>query len=318
MTKNAPQKPLAPLILTPEDWQDYQLLDSGDGRKLEAVGGYRFIRPERQALWSPALGQEEWQGVDGEFISSADLKDTDSDGSDGSGGRWQLSPNLPPSWPVRYDGLVFDAMPTPFRHLGFFPEQSCHWRWCAGRIKAFEARHDRPLRLLNLFAYSGVASLHAAKAGAEVTHVDSSKKAIGQAFANRDRAGLEAAPIRFITEDARSFVKRELRRERSYDGIILDPPKYGRGTKGEVWRLDDDIAPLLCELDEILSPEADFAVLTCYAIRTSFLSLHGLMDDIFGKRGGAIDSGELAVAEASKRNLHIGQAIFSRWSSSAT
>ena len=301
-----------PMILTPEGWHDVHLLDSGHGRKLEQVGPYRFIRPEMQAIWPPALDETEWQKADGEFIASAANKSSDEDG-----GKWKLSPNLPPQWPVQYDGIGFMAMPTPFRHLGFFPEQSAHWQWCAERCRDFSRQHGRPPKVLNLFGYTGVASLHAAYNGAEVTHVDSSKKAIAQAFENRKQARLDDAPIRFITEDARSFVKREMRRDRFYDGVILDPPKYGRGVKGEVWRMEEDISPLLADIASILSDEACFVVLTSYAIRSSFLSLHHLMAhhmaDRMGNSGGNVTSGELAVKETNPRHFRIGQAIFARW-----
>lgn len=297
-----------PMIFTPEGWHNVHLLDSGHGRKLEQVGPYRFIRPEMQAIWPPALDETEWQQADGEFIASAANKTSDDEG-----GKWKLSPNLPPQWPVHYDGIGFMAMPTPFRHLGFFPEQSAHWQWCAERCRDFNRQHGRPPKVLNLFGYTGVASLHAAHNGAEVTHVDSSKKAIAQAFENRNQAGLDDAPIRFITEDARSFVKREVRRERFYDGVILDPPKYGRGVKGEVWRMEEDISPLLGDIASILSDEACFVVLTSYAIRSSFLSLHHLMAHHMTHRGGNITSGELAVQETTPRQFRIGQAIFTRW-----
>ena len=304
---------MTPLILTPEGWHDYQLLDSGFGRKLEQVGSYRFIRPEAQAIWPPALDEAAWSNPDGEFISSASGRQQD----DQDGGKWRLSAHLPQEWVVNYDGIAFNAMPTPFRHLGFFPEQSAHWQWCAGRIQNFFNRHNRAPKVLNLFGYTGVASLHAAMAGAEVTHVDSSKKAITQAFANRDLAGFQDKPIRFITEDARSFVKREIRRGNLYDGVILDPPKYGRGVKGEVWRMEEDILPLLIDISSIMSTEADFAVLTSYAIRSSFLSLHGALDTAFAGHMGEITSGELAALETSSRGYAIGQAIFARWQSNS-
>ncbi|XDZ65868.1 class I SAM-dependent methyltransferase [Alphaproteobacteria bacterium LSUCC0684] len=297
------------LILEAEDWKDYALLDSGDGRKLEQVGPYRFIRPEAQAIWAPSLSPDAWQSADGEFISSAAGRDRD----DSDAGKWKLSPSLPATWSVSYDGICFHAMPTPFRHLGFFPEQSAHWRWCADHITAFRQRHGRSPKVLNLFGYTGIASLHAAQAGAEVTHVDSSKKAITQAFENRDLAAMTTAPVRYITDDARQFVRREARRDRKYDGVVLDPPKYGRGAKGEIWRMEEDIAPLLADIHSILSDEAIFAVLTSYAIRSSFLSLHHVMDHVFGMRAGQVSSGELAVRETSPRAFRIGQAIFARW-----
>ena len=242
------------------------------------------------------------------FVSSASS-------DEGEGGKWKLDSSLPPSWEMRYDGLSFSAMPTPFRHYGFFPEQAVHWRWCAERIADYHTKTKTAPRILNLFGYTGVASLHAAMAGAEVVHVDSSKKAIAQAFANRDLSSLSDSPIRFITEDARRFVEREARRKRSYHGIILDPPKYGRGPKGEVWQWHRDLAPLLALLGDILSEDALFVVLTSYAIRSSFLSLHHALEStLTAQRGGSVESGELAIREENERKFRLGQAIFARWS----
>jgi 23S rRNA (cytosine1962-C5)-methyltransferase len=300
-----------PLLLEAEGWQDYHLLDSGDGRKLEQVGPYRFIRPEAQAIWPPALNAEIWEKADGEFISSAAGRDRE----DSDSGKWKLGANIPDTWIVQYEGLRFNAMPTPFRHLGFFPEQAAHWRWCEGMIKAHLARGRQPPKVLNLFGYTGVASLHAARAGAEVTHVDSSKKAISQAFANRDEAAMQDMPIRYITEDARRFVSREERRGRRYHGIILDPPKYGRGAKGEIWRTERDITSLLNDISAILEKDALFVVLTSYAIRSSFLSLHHAMDAAFSRHSGVVNSGELAVREMTNRQYRLSQAIFARWQS---
>ena len=183
-------------------------------------------------MWPPHLDEDAWANPDGAFFSSASGRQQD----DQDTGKWTLNPRLPEEWVISYDGIRFNAMPTPFRHLGFFPEQSAHWQWCANRIHNFIDNQGRAPKVMNLFGYTGVASLHAAMAGADVTHVDSSKKAIAQAFINRDEASFQDKPIRYITEDARSFVKREIRRGNQYDGVILDPPKYGRGVKGEVWR----------------------------------------------------------------------------------
>ena len=302
-------KAATPLMLEAQGWQDYRLLDSGGGRKLEQVGDFRFIRPEAQALWSPGRNAGEWAEADGEFLSSASGRSRE----DPDAGKWKLSPSLPKHWEMDYDGLPFLAMPTPFRHLGFFPEQSAHWNWCADLIGRHLEAGGEPPAVLNLFGYTGVASLHAARAGAEVTHVDSSKKAIAQAFANRDCAGMQDSPIRYITEDARRFVQREVRRGRKYHGVILDPPKYGRGAKGEVWRMEDDIAALLGDIKSLLAEKALFVVLTSYAIRSSFLSLHHLMESI-GVDGGSVESGELAVREETDRGYLLCQAIFARWS----
>ncbi len=303
----------SPHILTPEGWHDYQLLDSGHGRKLESVGGYRFIRPEPQAFWAPFLNDQEWQNPAGVFITGS--RDQDD------GGKWELDPALPDEWVISYEGVKFNAMPTPFRHFGFFPEQSSHWQWCDQLIRTRAATAQNRPNILNLFAYTGVASLHAARAGAEVTHVDSSKKAITQAFANRDIAQMQDAPIRFITEDVRRFVAREARRGKQYDGIILDPPKYGRGVKGEIWRMEDDILDLLTTIRSILSDQPLFIVLTSYAIRASFLSLHHIMADVMRGKGGMVTSGELAITETRPASTiadfseprQIGQANFARW-----
>ena len=311
MSKNSSpisMNPVAPLVLEAEGWEDYRLLDSGEGQKLEEVGGFRFIRPDAGAVWERSLPQEAWEEHHGMFVSSASS-------DEGEGGKWKLDSSLPPSWEMRYDGLSFSAMPTPFRHYGFFPEQAPHWHWCAERISDYRTKTKTAPRILNLFGYTGVASLHASMAGAEVVHVDSSKKAIAQAFANRDLSSLTDSPIRFITEDARRFVEREARRKRSYHGIILDPPKYGRGPKGEVWQWHRDLAPLLALLCDILSEDALFVVLTSYAIRSSFLSLHHALEaTLTAQRGGSVSSGELAIREENERKFRLGQAIFARWS----
>ncbi|MDA9189996.1 class I SAM-dependent methyltransferase [Alphaproteobacteria bacterium] len=296
--------------LYPNGWRDYHLIDSGNGQKLEQFGPYQFVRPEAQALWSPRLPQSDWDNADGHFLTSGQ----DSD----KGGSWQLVESLPESWQMQFEDIHFFAMPTAFRHLGFFPEQSVHWQWCAAKIKEFIKIHQRPPRLLNLFAYSGIASLHAAKAGAEVTHIDASKKAIQLAFDNRSLSKLENAPIRFITEDALQFVQRELRRNKTYDGIILDPPKYGRGPKNEIWQLHQDLPSLLKSCRHLLSDTPLFLVATIYAVRMSVISVHSAMADNLAGLGGQLASGEIAIIEnqqiSEKPPRAIGQAIYARWS----
>ena len=306
------QKRLA--LITSANWEDYELLDSGNLQKLERFGKYHFIRPEPQAMWQPRLNIKDWD-ADGIFTPSKNEHD------DSEAGGWQLSKKVPLSWEINYQSLRFLARPTPFRHLGFFPEQAAHWDWCANAVRAFTAKYNRPPRILNLFAYSGLASLHAAKAGATVTHLDASKKAVAQAFENRDLCGMQEAPIRFITDDATSFVDRELRRQKRYDGIILDPPKYGRGPKGEFWRIEDHLAPLLQKCSELLSEDALFMVLTIYAIRASSLAAHYTFFDLFDGMGGELESGELALQESSLKHANqkparfVSQANFARWQS---
>ena len=297
-------------LLTSADWHDYELLDSGDLKKLERFGDFRFIRPEPQAMWQPRLGANAWV-ADGVFRPDR----IDAENNDSSG--WHLSKNLPDRWQMRYQELRFLARPTPFRHLGFFPEQAAHWNWCAEKIQQFQQKQNRRPRILNLFAYSGLASLHAAAAGAEVTHVDASKKAIAQAFENRDTCGFQDAPIRFITDDASVFVAREIRRQRAYDGIIMDPPKYGRGPNGETWRIEEDLRPLLRQAADLLSREALFFVLTIYAIRASALAAHYALADVLKDQPGSIEAGELVIEESAVAGLdarrYVSQANFARW-----
>ena len=297
-----------PQLLFADDWQDYALLDSGNGQKLERFGSFTFVRPEPQAMWAPRRRETDWQAADGRFVASQGRGDDDEEA-----GGWTLSETLPSQWQVGYDGLRFLARPTPFRHLGFFPEQAPHWNWCASLIDGFIAWHGRAPRILNLFAYSGVASLHAARAGAEVAHVDASRKAIAQAFENRDEAGLEAAPIRFITEDAGRFVEREIRRGRTYDGILLDPPKYGRGPKGERWQIEADLMPLLRGCRDLMSETPLFLLLTIYAIRASSQAAHYALADMMAGAGGSVSSGELVSVEAGDNPRVVSQANFARW-----
>lgn len=288
-----------------DDWQDYALLDSGDGLKLERFGPYSFVRPEPQALWPKRLDEKIWAKAAGRFLASSDDPE--------KGGKWQLSSDLPDKWVMSYDNVKFYASPTPFRHLAFFPEQSGHWQFCAQKIKAFQAKHNRAPRMLNLFGYTGVASLHAAAAGAEVTHVDASKKAITQAFENRDLSGLQEARIRYITDDCMKFVAREIRRGNHYDGIILDPPKYGRGPKGEIWRLEEQLPELLSLCASLLSEDAIFMILTIYAIRTSTLATHSAVAEALSGRDGKITSGEVGIIETQNNPRAIGQALFVRY-----
>jgi len=290
--------------LCPSQWDDYALIDSGHGRKLERFGRFHFIRPEPQALWAPHFDASIWDKADGVFSPSGEEK-----------GQWKCAPHLPERWEMRFENLRFNALPTPFRHLGFFPEQSPHWQWTAHKIEKFIARYGRAPKILNLFAYSGLASLHAAQAGAEVTHIDASKKAIALAFENRGLSDMENAPIRFITEDAGRFVEKEVKRNKKYDGIMLDPPKYGRGPKGEIWQLNDDLPGLLAGCRHLLSDEALLFIVTIYAIRTSTNAIRSAIADLLEISHDALEAGELAIAENREQGRMIGQALYARWSS---
>ncbi|MGI4877815.1 MAG: class I SAM-dependent methyltransferase [Janthinobacterium lividum] len=280
-------------VLASEPWADYGLVDSGGGRKLERYGPHRFIRPEPQALWTPAA--DDWE-ADGEFVGGSEEE---------GGGRWSLAPAVPTAWPMARGPLRFRATNTPFRHLGFFPDMAVHWDWMAGRLRPGS-------EVLNLFGYTGVGTLACAVAGAAVTHLDASKKAISAAVENQRLSGLIDAPIRWIVDDAMKFMRREVRRGRRYDGIILDPPKYGRGPDGEVWELYGDLPELLGLARALLDPASAFLVLTVYAIRMSAVAIGELAREVLAGLGGTISAGEMAIREEARGRL-LPTAIFVRW-----
>lgn len=296
---------LTPRLLIADDWRDYRLLDSGHARKLERVGPYRVVRPEPQALWPPGLAAADWQ-ADAVFEA----------GEGEERGNWRRSGGMPDSWAMQYGDIPFIARCTPFRHLGFFPEQSVHWRRIAALVAARRAEREAAPTLLNLFGYSGLASLVAAAAGARVTHVDASKKAVGYAVENQQEAGLAERPIRWLVDDAVKFAQREVRRGRAYDGIIIDPPKYGRGPKGEIWRFHEDLPTLLAACRQLLSPEPLFVILTAYAVQLSFLALHHALGYHLAGLGGRLESGEMTLPEESTGRL-LPTAIFALWESGA-
>lgn len=296
----------APELLIADDWSDYRLLDSGNGGKLEQVGPYRFVRPEPQALWAPLRPAHDWDSADAIFAGSS--------GDDEDSGRWRFNRELPQSWTLKWDDISFVSRPTPFRHLAFFPEHSVHWRYARDYLNAH--RGPQP-EVLNLFGYTGLASLVCAKAGAKVTHVDASKKAIGFARDNQQAAGLGEAPIRWICDDALTFVKREIRRGRRYDGIILDPPKFGRGPDGETWRLETDLPELLDACQTLLRADPanrasakGFMIATVYAVRLSYLALAQTAQQMF--EGGEWQAGEMCLPHDGRREL-LPTAIFARW-----
>jgi 23S rRNA (cytosine1962-C5)-methyltransferase len=297
-----------PLTLRALPWDDYALIDCGGGKKLERYGRFTVVRPEPQCFWDQALGDEVWAAADAVF----DPTDEEDDG------RWRTSKPIPDTWPMRWGEVRFKARLTAFRHLAFFPEQAANWAWLDRRVRNLREAGDEPPRILNLFGYTGVASLVCAAAGAHVTHVDASKKSVGWARENADLSGLSDRPIRWLCEDARRYVQREARRGVRYDAIILDPPKYGRGPGGEVWRLFEDLAELTTNCARLLSDRADFLLLNAYAARISGLSLAHLLDDAVGGRGGAIDWGELALAQDGGAGARaIGLSFFARWRSGA-
>lgn len=298
-------------------WRDYELLDSGDGLKLERFGPYRFVRPEVQAMWQPALQQEQWRTADAIFQST----------SEESGGHWKVEKKMAERWemeaPLRLapfgeqmaaekdrGSLRFWAMTTPGRHLGVFPEGAAHWAWLSDLI----ASSGRPVRVLNLFGYTGLASLAAAGAGAAVTHVDASKKSVSWARENQALSGLGDRPIRWIVDDALKFVQREGRRGAQYDGIMLDPPKFGRGPKGEIWEVYKSLPQLLGACRALLSSRPLFVVLTVYAVRASAVHLNFALQDMLHGLSGRLECGELVARERSAGRL-ISNGVYARWGS---
>ncbi|RPI90512.1 MAG: class I SAM-dependent rRNA methyltransferase [Chloroflexi bacterium] len=288
-------------------WQDYALLDSGDGLKLERFGKYVFVRPESQAMWKRSL-EAEWKQAHAVFQPTGEE----------SGGHWDFKKKVDEQWNLSYPlphtgtGLRFKVMTTPGRHLGVFPEVAAHWDWLSELIHHGVHREHEETSVLNLFGYTGLATLAAAAAGAKVTHVDASKKSVSWARDNQTLSNLIDKPIRWIVDDALKFVQREARRGVKYDGIILDPPKFGRGPKGEVWEVYKSLPDLLSACRECLSKDPLFVVTTIYAVRASAIHVAQAMEDMMTGLAGKIEMGELVTREQSAGRL-LSQAVYARW-----
>jgi len=297
-------------IFTPQNWNDYEILDTGDGQKLERLGEYVFVRPLEDAVWPKNLSEDEWEKFDGKFWTSREGK------SGWKMSRLNLDINLDikKKWKMEYRGIKFWALPTPFRHFGFFPEQATHWEFIEEKIKEAKSKNDRPIKFLNLFGYTGVASLFALRAGAEVTHLDASKPILNMAKDNQKLSGLNDLPMRVIADDALKFLEREAKRGNKYDAIIMDPPKFGRGPKGEVWKIEEGLADLLSKVRKILSDKPLFVIVTSYATYSSSLSLGYALGDAFKDLGGRVEQGELCIVEKSnKRKISLANtAVWSR------
>jgi 23S rRNA (cytosine1962-C5)-methyltransferase len=311
--------PKISLLLSPH-WTDYELLDSGDGQKLERFGPYTFARPEVQALWKKALPLEKWQTAHAYFEPSGEE----------SGGHWVWKKPGATKWEMRYPlslppspldvasgvrDLRFTAMTTPGRHLGVFPECAAHWDWMADLI----CRGDRPfaptgnpINVLNLFGYTGLATLAAAAAGARVTHIDASKKSVTWARENQLLSGLGEKPIRWIVDDALKFVEREGRRGMKYDGILLDPPKFGRGPKGEVWEVYQSLPEILLACRNILNGSPLFVIMTVYAVKLPAIHAYTALAEMMDGFGGSLECGELVTLEKSA-GRRLSQAVYARW-----
>ena len=281
--------------LIAEPWADWGLIDCGNSQKLERYGDVRVVRPEPQAMWAPA--SEIWD-PDATFVPGSDEE---------GGGRWVQHRPVARQWELSRGDVRFAASLTPFRHLGFFPDMAPQWDWMRERSSEAE--------VLNLFGYTGVGTLLLSDAGARLVHVDASKKSVEQGKENARLSGLDERPIRWMVDDAGKFTAREVRRGRRYDGILLDPPKFGRGPNGEVWRLEEHLAPLLADCRKLLDADSRFLVLTVYAVRMSALAIGEVVKQLFGDLGGKIEMGEMSVREQA-RGLLLPTAIFARWSRS--
>ncbi|SHI22760.1 23S rRNA (cytosine1962-C5)-methyltransferase [Sporobacter termitidis DSM 10068] len=261
-------------------WADYELLDCSGGEKLERWGKYLLVRPDPQAIWDTPKTHPGWRKPDARYARSAS-----------GGGQWEKN-SLPESWQVGYGDLTFNIKPMNFKHTGLFPEQAVNWDYIAGRIKAA----GRPVSVLNLFAYTGGATVAAAAAGAAVCHVDAARGMVAWARENAKASGLEDRPVRWIVDDCAKFIDREIRRGRRYDAIIMDPPSYGRGPSGEVWKLEDDLYAFVSLCAGALSDDPLFAVINAYTTGLSPSVLTYIAETVFSKRfGGRAESGELGL-----------------------
>lgn len=279
-------------------WQDYELIDSGNEQKFERFGKYTVIRPENQALWRPE-NINDWNRADAVLEKAPERR-----------GQWKFKSKLPHSWNMQYQNLKFQIKITPFGHIGIFPEQSEHWSWIDYQIK----KANRPINVLNLFGYTGGSTLAAAAAGASVTHVDASKPSVAWASENAQLSHLENKPIRWIVDDALKFVAREGRRNIKYDAIIMDPPKFGKGPEGEIWKFERSFIELLKLCRKLLSNSPLFIIITAYTVPISSITLDNMMNDFMNGFHGESEFGELTLKETSGNRL-LSTSIYSRWSS---
>ena len=277
----------------------YHLLDSGMGNKLERVGPYLLVRPSPQAVWSPYLSEERWREADAVYIRSST-----------GGGKWEFKRRLPEKWEIEYGGCKFAVKPTGFGHLGLFPEQIESWEWISQKVKAAK----RDITVLNLFAYTGGSTLAAASAGASVCHLDASKGVVDWGRENAALSDLSGQSIRWIVDDAKKFVSKEIRREKKYDAIILDPPSFGRGAKGEVWKIEDDLTKLIYICRELLTDDPLFLLLSSHSPGFTPLVLQNILSEMITNRKGKLSCAEMTITEAeSGRPLPCGS--YARWSS---
>ena len=263
-----------------DKWKDYEIIDTSSGEKLERWGKYILVRPDPQVIWNTPRNDSRWKKMNGHYHRSSK-----------GGGEWEFF-DLPEQWSIGYESLTFNLKPFSFKHTGLFPEQAVNWDWFGEKIR----KAGRPVKVLNLFAYTGGATLAAAEAGASVTHVDASKGMVGWAKENAASSGLSDAPVRWLVDDCVKFVEREIRRGNKYDGIIMDPPSYGRGPKGEIWKIEESIYPFICLCGKLLSDEPLFFLINSYTTGLAPAVLTYMISTaICPKHGGSVKSDEIGI-----------------------
>ncbi len=281
-----------------DQWKDYEVLDCSDGEKLERWGSFILRRPDPQVIWNTKK-DDKWRKSNAIYHRSSK-----------GGGEWEFF-DLPEQWSITYKDLTFQLKPFRFKHTGLFPEQAVNWDWFSELIRSA----DRKIRVLNLFAYTGGATISAAAAGASVTHVDAAKGMVGWAKENAASSGLSDAPIRWLTDDCLKFVEREIRRGNRYDAIIMDPPSYGRGPKGEIWKLEDQVYHLICRSSELLSDRPLFFLVNSYTTGLQPAVLTYMISTALKRFGGHVVSGEIGLP-VSSTGLILPCGASGRWSAS--
>ncbi len=288
-----------------DNWSDYEVIDTSQGEKLERWGKYILCRPDPQVIWNTPKDNPLWRKLNGHYHRSSK-----------GGGEWEFF-NLPDEWSINYGKLTFNLKPFSFKHTGLFPEQAVNWDWFSDiisrSVKSGDFSKEKPFKVLNLFAYTGGATIAAAAAGANVTHVDASKGMVGWAKENAASSGLSEAPIRWLVDDCVKFVEREIRRGNKYDGIIMDPPSYGRGPKGEIWKIEESVYPLIELCTELLSERAKFFLINSYTTGLQPLVLSYMLNTLIVKKmGGHVEAGEIGLP-VSGNNLILPCGASGRW-----
>ncbi len=281
-------------------WEDYRLIDSGGGEKLEYWGNVLLRRPDPQAIWSEKDATPLWNKADAVYHRSKS-----------GGGSWEIkNKNMLERWQIRYKDLVFNIKPMGFKHTGLFPEQAVNWDWFSDLIK----KANRPIRVLNLFAYTGGATVAALNAGAEVVHVDASKGMVSWAKENVISSGLGDKSVRYIVDDVKKFVAREIRREREYDAVIMDPPSYGRGPSGELWKIEDELYPLISDCVKLLSKKPLFFLINAYTTGLSATIIKNSLElALVTRRGGFVEADEIGLPMENKNSMVLPCGISCRW-----